>query len=78
MIVSFMYIWSFQSFPFSFSKAFFFGFVLNEVTYNEERDEGVQKLQYSPAPGNITEKSFNFSLNLDDPRGGFVLGGRSK
>ena len=44
--------------------AFFFGFVFNEVTYDEARDEGLQELRYSPAPGNKTEKMFTFSLNF--------------
>ena len=46
------------------SLAFYFGFVLNEVTYDEARDEGLQEIRYSPAPGNQTEKSFVFHLNI--------------
>ena len=63
----------------SFSHlAFFFGFVLNEVTYNEAADEGLQELLYRPAPGNKTEKSFVFSLNLNALMGGFEFGGKSQ
>ena len=58
--------------------AFFFGFVLNEVTYNEASDEGLQELRYSPAPGNKTDKSFVFSLNLNALMGGFEFGGKSQ
>ena len=58
--------------------AFFFGFVFNEVTYDEARDEGLQELRYSPAPGNKTEKMFTFSLNLNGLVGGFVFGGKSQ
>ena len=57
--------------------AFFFGFVLNEVTYNEARNEGLQELLYSPAPRNKTEVSFVFSLNLNALQGGFEFGGKS-
>ena len=56
--------------------AFFFGFVLNEVTYDEAHDEDLQELLYSPAPGNKTEKSFIFSLNLNALVGGFEFGGK--
>ena len=58
--------------------AFFFGFVYNEVTYDEARDEGLQELLYSPAPGNKTEKSFTFSLNTNALVGGFEFGGKSQ
>ena len=58
--------------------AFFFGFVLNEVTYDEARDEGLQELLYSPAPGNKTEKMFTFSLNLNALVGAFEFGGKSQ
>ena len=53
--------------------AFYFGFVLNEVTYDEARDEGLQKIRYSPAPGNKTEKSFVFMLNLIALQSGFSM-----
>ena len=56
--------------------AFYFGFVLNEITYDEARDEGLQELMYSPAPGNKTEKQFTFSLNLNALVGGFEFGGK--
>ena len=55
---------------------FFFGFVVNEVTYDEERNEGLQKIRYSPAPGNKTEISFNFSLILNPLQGNFEFGGK--
>ena len=58
--------------------AFFFGFLLNEVTYDEARDEGLQELLYSPAPGNKTEILFIFSLNLNALVGGFEFGGKSQ
>ena len=58
------------------SSAFFFGFVVNEVTYDEANDEGLQEILYRPAPGNKTEKSFDFSLNLNAVAGGFVFGGK--
>ena len=57
--------------------ALFFGFVLNEVTYNEASDYGLQELLYSPAPGNKTEKLFVFSLNLNALQGGFEFGSKS-
>ena len=41
--------------------AFFFGFVINEITYNETSN-GEQEIRYSPAPGNTTERSFEFSV----------------
>ena len=79
MIVSY----TIQYFLFYFSRslsllAFYFGFVRNEVTYDEARDEGLQELLYSPAPGNKTEKLFTFSLNLNALQGGFEFGGKSQ
>ena len=49
---------------------------MNEVTFDEEIDEGLQEVLYSPAPGNKTEKSFDFSLNLIPLSGSFVFGGK--
>ena len=42
--------------------------------YNEWRDEGPQDIIYSPAPGNKTEKSFPFALNLNALQGAFTFG----
>ena len=39
-------------------------------------DEGLQEVLYSPAPGNKTEKSFAFSLNLNPLSGSFLFGGK--
>ena len=74
-----MYTYYFVSFLYyssSFLKAFFFGFVRNEVTYVEVTDEGEQELHYRPAPGNITEKSFDFFLNLNNLTDDFIFGGK--
>ena len=42
--------------------------------YNERRDEGPQDIVYSPAPGNKTENSFTFALNLNTQQGAFTFG----
>ena len=42
--------------------------------YNERRDEGPHDLIYSPAPGNRTEKTFSFALNLNALQGAFTFG----
>ena len=42
--------------------------------YNERRDEGTQDIIYSPAPGNKTEKTFTFALNLNAQQGAFTFG----
>ena len=42
--------------------------------YNERRDEGTQDIIYSPAPGNKTEKTFTFALNLNALQGAFTFG----
>ena len=39
--------------------------------YSEKRDEGPQDIIYSPAPGNKTEKTFTFALNLNALQGAF-------
>ena len=46
------------------------------MTYVEVTDEGEQELQYRPAPGNMTEKSFDFFLNLDNLTVDFIFGGK--
>ena len=46
------------------------------MTYDEAANEGLQQLQYSPAPGNITEKSFDFFLTLNTLAGDFIFGGK--
>ena len=43
--------------------------------YNERRDRGTQDIIYSPAPGNKTEKTFTFALNLTALQGEFTFGG---
>ena len=55
--------------------AFFFGFEQEEFVYNENHDEGTQNIIYSPAPGNRTEKTFTFALNLNALQGAFTFGG---
>ena len=42
--------------------------------YSEKRDEGPQDIIYSPAPGNKTEKTFTFALNLNALQGAFTFG----
>ena len=54
--------------------AFYFGFVCNEVTYNEAHGNGQHSIQYSPAPGNKTEKSFIFFIHLNALQGGLEVG----
>ena len=54
--------------------AFFFGFEQDEFVYNERCDEGTQNIIYSPAPGNTTEKTFTFALNLNALQGAFTFG----
>ena len=54
--------------------AFFFGFEQEEFVYNERHDEGIHDIIYSPAPGNKTEKSFTFALNLNAQQGAFTFG----
>ena len=42
--------------------------------YDERLDEGPQDIIYSPAPGNKTEKTFKFALNLTALQGEFNFG----
>ena len=42
--------------------------------YNERHDEGSHDIIYSPAPGNKTEKTFTFALNLTALQGEFTFG----
>ena len=46
------------------------------MTYDEALDHGLQEIMFSPAPGNKTEKSFDFSLNVDTIEGAFIFGGK--
>ena len=45
--------------------------------YNEIIDEGIQDIPYSAAPGNVTEKSLSFTLNLNTIERAFVFGRKS-
>ena len=42
--------------------------------YIERCDEGTHDILYSPAPGNKTEKTFTFALNLNRQQGAFTFG----
>ena len=45
--------------------------------YNERNDEGIQEIPFSAAPGNVTEKSLTFTLNLNAVERAFVFGRKS-
>ena len=47
-----------------------------EYMYDERRDEGVHFIPIRAAPGNETEKMFNFNLNLNPITSSFIFGGR--
>ena len=40
-------------------------------------DEGIQEIPFSVAPGNVTEKSLAFTLNLNAVERAFVFGRKS-
>ena len=42
--------------------------------YIERRDRGTQDIIFSPAPGNRTEKTFTFAVNLNALQGAFTFG----
>ena len=58
------------------SAAFFFGFEQQDFIFNEQLDEGFQDIFLSAAPGNATEKSFHYSLDLNFIKGDFSFGCR--
>ena len=59
---------------FLYNIAFFFGFEQEEFVYNERHDKGIHDIIFNPAPGNKTEKSFTFALNLNAQQGAFTFG----
>ena len=76
MIVSYVYHATLFTSLSPFAIAFYFGFDRNEISYNEARDAGQQKIKYSPAPGNKTEKSFMFLLFIYVCMGNIEMGGK--
>ena len=56
------------------STAFYFGFINQTYMYNEKQDDGVQTIPFSAAPGNKTENTISFLLNLSPISAEFKFG----